>query len=1077
MRKCILKKVSSFILIIALVVTYSTGISFADAKITYGNSENKIEKLSHAESGEKMADGILPETGDRANSYSWAMAQLDNYVYLGSNRNILAGTFLQVAGESLDRELTLKFLDDISEGDIPIDDVNDNTARMFRYNTNNNKFEEIYKDPAYTGYRSALTFKAEDAAGPSVYFGSMGPVSRVLRFGQDFKAGDPPEVVYSALPGYASIRAMTEHEGSMCIGVLTIGSVPDSEEENNVRAAAADSAESAVEGNLEILLSTCPAIENWTTIATIEDFAPCNPRTDAGAAAQSGIWDMVSYNGSIYAFVGTGYVKDSPDNGYCVFKGTCLPEDPDANEAGWVWKMIVGPMEDEDGESTGAIYPRGMGNLYDGSASPFLYTDKNGKTYVYVGTFDSMFESIFEILSTRSYESLYRSMHPAKIYRFDENDKWEMVIGNPDEYFDTKIGNYYAGFSSSIQDSIYSPNFYVWRMAQYKDELFAGTFDGTTLLDIIVPPLKIDFENYDVHDLLKILNMFGFSLPDEVIDELAAAVNYADTTSAAAVKAREIYGESVRVTEAGDAALAAAKQSCSEAAIYSGIKCEIPSSLYSSLEECDDKTADFAELASVAAVNTTLAATTAALSKTAADSALEAVDDWETGSEIGTDFDSGIKNKIYQVRDDVSEAVDAARLYQSKAKSDAEEAERIAAEAEDAIKTPRDNLIKVSGKINKIFESVTASQYSQFSDLIDTLSELGYIDEEYQELRYILGLRVTINTNKEAGKFGASVYRTNDGLNFKPVTEDGFGDQYNYGLRTFLPTNKGLFMGMANPFYGAQLWKLGDKTSGGGSGGSGGGSGGSGGGGGGSTVAITEEAVPLAAITLGALNLQDHFAYVLGYEDGTVRPENSMTRAEVATIFYRLLTDESRKQYLSGKSGFRDVSSSDWFNKAVSTLVNADVLTGYSDGSFRPGAYVTRAEFATILSKFTDERSISSSLSDVSNHWAKDQINTVYAKGWVSGYSDDTFRPNKVVTRAEVMTMINRLLQRVVKSGGMLDGMAVWSDNPPDAWYYEAIQEATNSHDYERTSEPVPGQSFSYEKWTKLNENPDWSND
>lgn len=162
--------------------------------------------------------------------------------------------------------------------------------------------------------------------------------------------------------------------------------------------------------------------------------------------------------------------------------------------------MIVGPMKDEDGNSTGAKYPRGMGDQYDGSASPFLYTDPKGDTYVYVGTFDAVFDSIFDLALGRGYESMFNAMHPAKIYRFDEDDNWEMVVGNPDlngpiKANNSKIGNYFAGFSTDKESSVYSPNLYMWRMAEYNGGLFVGTLDPTPLLDILVPPFKVNFEN------------------------------------------------------------------------------------------------------------------------------------------------------------------------------------------------------------------------------------------------------------------------------------------------------------------------------------------------------------------------------------------------------------------------------------------------------------------------------------------------------------------------------------------------------------------------------------------------------
>lgn len=213
----------------------------------------------------------------------------------------------------------------------------------------------------------------------------------------------------------------------------------------------------------------------------------------------------------------------------------------------------------------------------------------------------------------------------------------------------------------------------------------------------------------------------------------------------------------------------------------------------------------------------------------------------------------------------------------------------------------------------------------------------------------------------------------------------------------------------------------------------------------------------------------DHFAYIVGYEDGTVRPENNITRAEVATIFFRLLTEESREAYYSEVNAFTDVSDGEWYNNAISTLVNADIITGYTDGSFRPDAYITRAELAAIASRFDDISGGETRLTDIDGHWAEELISSAYNKGWVDGYPDGSFRPDQNITRAEVMTLVNRVLERAVDQDGMLDDMVTWSDNQPSSWYYEAVQEATNSHDYSRDE----GETL--ETWTEITPPRDWT--
>ena len=221
------------------------------------------------------------------------------------------------------------------------------------------------------------------------------------------------------------------------------------------------------------------------------------------------------------------------------------------------------------------------------------------------------------------------------------------------------------------------------------------------------------------------------------------------------------------------------------------------------------------------------------------------------------------------------------------------------------------------------------------------------------------------------------------------------------------------------------------------------------------------------------LNTEDHYAYIVGYEDGSVQPEGDITRAEVATIFFRLLTDESRNEYWSQTNPYSDVSADDWFNNAVSTLTNAGVLDGYEDGTFKPNGNITRAEFATITARFFEATYDGENLfPDIEGHWAQDYINEAANAGIVDGYPDGTFRPQQLITRAEAMTMVNRTIDRHPHEDHLLADMIVWPDNPETAWYYEQVQEATNSHEYTMNTDD---EQNPYEIWTKLLPNRDWS--
>ena len=213
------------------------------------------------------------------------------------------------------------------------------------------------------------------------------------------------------------------------------------------------------------------------------------------------------------------------------------------------------------------------------------------------------------------------------------------------------------------------------------------------------------------------------------------------------------------------------------------------------------------------------------------------------------------------------------------------------------------------------------------------------------------------------------------------------------------------------------------------------------------------------------LNGDDHFAYVAGYTDGTVRPNAKITRAEVAMIFYRLLDEDVRAANESSTNTFSDVTENMWCNTAVSTIARLKIVKGRSAENFDPNAPITRAEFATICARF-DHSSVegTESFSDIHGHWAEKFVERAAALGWVNGYMDGTFRPNATITRAEAMAMINRVLGRLPESEkDLLPGMKTWPDNAdPSAWYYLTIQEAANGHTFERKADGI------HERWIKL---------
>ena len=217
------------------------------------------------------------------------------------------------------------------------------------------------------------------------------------------------------------------------------------------------------------------------------------------------------------------------------------------------------------------------------------------------------------------------------------------------------------------------------------------------------------------------------------------------------------------------------------------------------------------------------------------------------------------------------------------------------------------------------------------------------------------------------------------------------------------------------------------------------------------------------------LNSDNHFAYIVGYEDGLVRPNADITRAEVAAIFFRLLKDDVRDDNLTANSVFTDVAFGKWYNKSISTMAKIGIVKGRTANAFAPNAPITRAEFAAICSRFDRSNvEIKSDFNDISGHWAEKEIRRAASLGWIKGYADGSFKPDQNITRAEAASMINRMLHRLPETADdLLDGMIQWPDNQPSDWYYINMQEATNSHDFKQKGEIN-------EYWTKLTENPNW---
>lgn len=233
-------------------------------------------------------------------------------------------------------------------------------------------------------------------------------------------------------------------------------------------------------------------------------------------------------------------------------------------------------------------------------------------------------------------------------------------------------------------------------------------------------------------------------------------------------------------------------------------------------------------------------------------------------------------------------------------------------------------------------------------------------------------------------------------------------------------------------------------------------------------LSLDDGQVPLS--TLPSLETEDHFAYLIGFPDGTVRPQAQITRAEVAAIFFRLMTEDSRQANWATQSPFFDVDAAWWYSTPLSTATRAGLIRGCPDGGFYGQRSITRGEFAAIAARFDSEEYQGADLfSDIGGHWAREEINRAARRGWIQGYPDGTFRPDAPITRSEVTALVNRMLQRAPDPDALTEDMVRWPDNPEDAWYYLDMQEATNGHTYDWDAQTGA------ERWTGLTENRDWT--
>ena len=653
-----------------------------------------IQKLSNPTKGEKEADGFNSAV-DRRNGYAWAMAESKNYIYIGSNRNIIFSLIksIFILGNFAETITDLIFEDDVSTETV------DNSAEIFRYNKLTKKIEQVYKSELTleggfyeSGYISAVSFKPYNEDNESIYIGAFGNnYTRILKFKENYVIDvDKPEVVFIDNTGKSSVGAMGVHEAKLYFGLMI------------------------TDTDLRIMESAAPSKNTWNIVADLNDFNNI-PNVDIGSGRSGGIFDLISYNGYLYAIIGSGN-KPINESGFLIFKGKYIGlMAKGSNRYGWKWDMIVGPN---------GKYEAGMGINSYAIATPFKYKASDGKEYVYVGTFSNVIQSTQKLISF-DFSYLYENfVKPTQLYRFDENDNWEMVIGTPskNEPLQIRIGNYKAGFVPDNSGINYSSNHYIWRMAEYNGKLFLGTFDSSSLYDYLIPkniPDYIDSFEGILIILLNFLSLINVIKSEDIktILQLFNDYEYFDDKYINNYDALSLSYTSLHFNEI--------KPSDYIEKVMKNIDLNYNLNILNSLNALAKK------------IPTSISSDN--------DKYLEAIYLY-LSSQLGKSTIENIKNTIYKL----------------------------------------------------------SNNKKQLKLLLFKIKDLVTSQEFLTQLYYMKSIRKMIDTSIK----GADLYVSEDGIHFRKININGFNDKYNYGLRTFVSSTDGLYIGTANPFYGGQLWKL-----------------------------------------------------------------------------------------------------------------------------------------------------------------------------------------------------------------------------------------------------------------------------
>lgn len=1156
---CILVLTMLFGCVSAVFAATPGNLEVRDGNYYYNSMDGNyvFEKVSHPGAGPGEIDGLVDDADARSQSYAWSAIEYGNYIYIGTCYNSTYGIYYravvtmmmglgktQAEAAKIARDFVqFTFNDQFDERLMPkgiLIKINKKTGEVSKVYDSKSSLDPAVSASNCSGYRMAFEFKDK------LYFVSLAnPTMFLLEI--DPKNDDAPRISYkrqlSADGTAAKIAAgvhgliVYEDEILMCLAA---------------EAGFDDFGNSYTEGGL--ILASSDAT-NWRVIADNADFDDLPGYHSYDGLMGGGVWDIIEYNGYIYVTV----VTDKPDTptspvnkqGFAMYRGQKLPD------GSFIWTQIIG-----DTSKPGVTLPYGMGVNYSMACNLWVYDG-----YLYMGTYNDPMLDFTAVATDGDFKNLYYDLYYSIfLYRMDMNENFELIGGKETELFPNRLGNLGDGLGSSS-------NQYVWRMEEHNGDLWLGTYDLSTLAyaftqltdgqldglsrqqylnrleqlmtllnsllnlepeyDAIlrtilgshtvnnlfnciqrminantgnsdpvpeynqfikeyenikstitgyrVPPyLALTQPIYD--ELVRILNTTIFNNIDSILDEIQSVVyyfgvNYFAKQSVAGfdllVSSDGINFDVVTNDGFGDPSNHGVRTLTSAdggKTLYVGTANPYYGAQLWRIETEDTIETDLVTFSS------------GANGKFTFDNSTEIEDEYTIGEPIGIanvpaitpyegyefagwrESESGeiysseevgsyiVTGEVYltamynEIPSDMITVNFSAGAYGSFMTGETTSFTIHSGDSVSSVpsvicdngwsfdgwKVLNDNNVYTANQIrNMTFteSTVITAQYI-FTGVINGGIIFPTPTETYT-VRFQKGDHGTLT--------GTNYYRVLAGAKLSEIPSASASDGYEFSNwyckadGKYYTEKEILKLAIDdNMTFVAQYDKVEPEVK----------------------AEAEEEEVKSEPKAASLLDKDNHIAYIMGYPDETIRPENMITREEVAAMLCRLLTEDARKEYSATENDFTDVDSDRWSNNAISTLSAMGIITGDDDRKFRPGDEITRAELVAMISRFENlEASDAVTFTDTADHWAGKIIEAAAEKGWILGYDDGTFKPNQKITRAETIIIINRVLGRAVTADSILSSAPQWIDNPSDMWYYADVMEASNSHTYEKSSD------------------------